>query len=116
KQKRSKRLQALNVGAARAACARVSVIEAELPRLVIVLETVIFAIDSHLAAEFQRVFVHCPVPHGGHEVAVDRTKLVRVAIAKGGTSARRAGEIETRKSPDVCGNHIVVRGWEAERS
>ena len=88
-QKSRKCSQPFNVGGARAADTCVGVVKTELASLIVAPKVVVFTIDAHLTAEFQRMLALYSVQDRRYKVAVDRTVLVGVTVAQRGTGATR---------------------------
>src|SRR5262249_28390643 len=86
----------------------VGVVKTELTGLVITLEAVVFAIDPHLAAEFERVPAVRPIEDCLERMAVDRAILVCVPVAQRCSGARGASEIHPRETPNALADQTVV--------
>src|SRR5256886_3068254 len=81
--------QPFNVAAARAADTCLGFVNTELASLIVAPKVVVFTIDAHLTAEFQRMLALYSVQDRRYKVAVDRAVLVGVTVAQRRTGATR---------------------------
>src|SRR2546421_280938 len=88
-QKSRKCSQPFNVSGARAADSGVGIVKSKLASLIVAPKVVVFTIDAHLTAEFQRMLALDPVQHCRYKVAVNRTVLVRMSVAQRRSGATR---------------------------